>query len=985
MRCTVLLWFACASFAQSGSPHLVISQVYGGGGNTGAALRNDFIELFNRGSQPVDVTGWTVQYASATGAAWQTTALDGVIEPGQYYLVQQAAGTGGTTSLPVPDATGSIAMSATAAKVALVRGAVALSGGLPTDPAIVDLVGYGMADFAETTPAAALSNTTAALRRAGGCTDTDNNASDFQTGAPNPRHRAAARNSCTAQRPPVTLGIGMIQGTGSTSPAVGLTATTTGVVTARRSNGFFLQTPDAEADSAQTTSEGLFVFTSAAPPADAVAGNLVRVTGTVAEFRPAADPSSPTLTEITDPEISLLSAGVPLPAPVTLTRSLLSAGGGIEQLERFEGMRVSVPALRVIGPTGGSRNEAAATASTNGVFYGVIEGTPRPFREPGVSEPDALPAGAARFDANPERLRVDSDAQPGALALEVTTGAVVRNLTGPLDYGGRAYTLLPDPGALPQVSGLGSVRPLIPPTAQEFTIATFNLRRLFDTTDDPATGDPVLTAAGFERRLAKTTTFIRDLLLLPDILAVQEAENRAVLEALAMRLGAGYRAYLEEGNDPSGIDVGFLVKTSRVTVLAVAQAGKDATYTTPAGRPATLHDRPPLLLRARAGDLTFTVIANHLRSLIDIEDPTVQAKRLAQADALAAMIAARLAADPAENLVVLGDFNAFAFDDGYADVLGRINSGGLLVNLTERLPREQSYTYVHDGSAEALDHILVHRSLLGRLSRFAVVRGNADFPESYSSDITRPERVSDHDVPVAYFGLAPQSLRAAGVTNAASFLGGAVAAGEIVTVFIENFGPATPATAALAADGQSVTTTLAQTTVSFDNIAAPLLYAGSRQLTAIVPYEAAGKETTTLRVEYRGQAANPVIVPVATATPGIFAVLNEDLSPNTATNPAPFGSTVILFATGEGQTDPPGQNGRLALATLPKPAAPVFVSIDGLESELGYAGAAPGLVSGLLQVNARIPAAARAGAVPVFLTIGDHGSQTAVTVYLKPL
>ena len=100
---------ASASATSSG---IVISQVYGGGGNSGATYKNDFIELFNRGASPVNVTGWSVQYASAAGTSWQVTNLSGTIAAGQYYLVQEAAGAGGTTNLPTPDATGSIAMSA---------------------------------------------------------------------------------------------------------------------------------------------------------------------------------------------------------------------------------------------------------------------------------------------------------------------------------------------------------------------------------------------------------------------------------------------------------------------------------------------------------------------------------------------------------------------------------------------------------------------------------------------------------------------------------------------------------------------------------------------------------------------------------------------------------------------------------------------------------------------------------------------------------
>jgi predicted extracellular nuclease len=144
---------------------VVISQVYGGGGNAGAVYRNDFIELFNAGTTPVTVTGWSVQYASSTGTSWQVTTLAGTIEPGRYYLVQQGAGANlNAQPLPAPNATGSIAMSATAGKVALVRAATALTGACPVgaNANLVDFVGFGTGTncFEGSAPTATLSNTT---------------------------------------------------------------------------------------------------------------------------------------------------------------------------------------------------------------------------------------------------------------------------------------------------------------------------------------------------------------------------------------------------------------------------------------------------------------------------------------------------------------------------------------------------------------------------------------------------------------------------------------------------------------------------------------------------------------------------------------------------------------------------------------------------------------------------------------------------------
>jgi hypothetical protein len=130
--------------APESSPAIVISQVFGGGGNSGAPFRNDFIEIFNRGNSSVNLTGWSIQYASATASSWSVTPLTLVtLLPGQYYLIQESSGGSSGVVLPAPDATGTIAMAAGSGKVALVKSSTALSGTCPGDPNIVDLVGYG--------------------------------------------------------------------------------------------------------------------------------------------------------------------------------------------------------------------------------------------------------------------------------------------------------------------------------------------------------------------------------------------------------------------------------------------------------------------------------------------------------------------------------------------------------------------------------------------------------------------------------------------------------------------------------------------------------------------------------------------------------------------------------------------------------------------------------------------------------------------------
>jgi hypothetical protein len=193
--------------ARAGVSGVVVSQIYGGGGNAGATFHNDYVELFNAGSGAVDLSGWTVQYATAAGTSWQTTTLSGAIAPGRYYLVQLASNADVGAPLPAADATGTSNLGGTSGKIALARGATALTcgasaGSCSADPLVEDLVGYGSAsDFEGAGSAAGLSNTSAALRANGGCTDTGENATDFAAGTPAPRNSASPANLCTGTSP----------------------------------------------------------------------------------------------------------------------------------------------------------------------------------------------------------------------------------------------------------------------------------------------------------------------------------------------------------------------------------------------------------------------------------------------------------------------------------------------------------------------------------------------------------------------------------------------------------------------------------------------------------------------------------------------------------------------------------------------------------------------------------------------------------------
>lgn len=192
------------SAVATGSSTVAISEVFGGGGNAGAPYANDFVELRNLSAAPVSLSGWSVQYASASGASWSVTPLPAfTLGPGQFFLVQEASGGANGAALPTPDAMGTIALGATAGKIALVSSATALTGTCP--PGAIDLVGYGTATCFEGTAAApAPSNTLSDQRANRGLLDTDQNATDFQTAAPEPQNTASpsavALSSFTAQR-----------------------------------------------------------------------------------------------------------------------------------------------------------------------------------------------------------------------------------------------------------------------------------------------------------------------------------------------------------------------------------------------------------------------------------------------------------------------------------------------------------------------------------------------------------------------------------------------------------------------------------------------------------------------------------------------------------------------------------------------------------------------------------------------------------------
>ena len=194
--------------ARASTSGLVVSQVYAGGGNSGASYTNDFVEIFNGGSSAADLTGWSVQYASAASTSWSVTALAGSVQPGRYHLVQLASSGSVGAALPSPDTTGTTNIANSGGKVALVSATTALAcgasaGSCSAVSSVVDLLGYGSAtDYEGSGAAPALSSTTAATRAGNGCTDTGSNSADFTAIVPSPRNSATAAVACSSAPPP---------------------------------------------------------------------------------------------------------------------------------------------------------------------------------------------------------------------------------------------------------------------------------------------------------------------------------------------------------------------------------------------------------------------------------------------------------------------------------------------------------------------------------------------------------------------------------------------------------------------------------------------------------------------------------------------------------------------------------------------------------------------------------------------------------------
>jgi len=786
-----------ASAIPSTTSPLIINEVYGGGGNSGAPYDRDFVELYNTQATPLDLTGLAVQYASSGGTSWQVTALTGTVPAHGTFVVGEALGSNTAAPDVTVDLDGAIPLSATAGKVALTASSGTLSCGsaaLPCslNPDVLDLVGYGTAtDFSGTGPAPAPSNTTSVSRDAAH-THTVNNAADFTSGAPTPQ-AAGGTGPVGGEKT-----IAEIQGTGAASPLVGATVTTTGVVTAAYPtgglNGYVIQTAGTGGalDASHTASDAIFVFSSATVGSVAV-GNNVRVTGVVSEFNG--------LTELT-----VAAGGVEvLGTAATVTPAAIgwpTTDAGREVLESM-----------LVAPTGAFT--VSNTFSTNQYGeVGLAAGTTPLLQPTEVGAPGSAEAAAAAADDAARGVVLDDGASTNFLsaANQSQTPPYV-SLTNPVRVGEAATFTAPlvvdyrnnvwklNPTAQVVAGGSSPVtfandRTAAPDAAAiggDLRIASFNVLNYFTTLGagttgctsfNDRTGDPVTVNGGcnprgawdpadLKRQQDKIVAAING--LDADVVGLLEIENSltvdgvadealgTLVDALNAAAGSTVWAYVPSATAdlPPAAEMDVITNAIIYRTAAVTRSGPSHALGSLSGDDQAFGNAREPIAQAftpAGGGEPFLVVVNHFKSKgsagpwpgdADTGDGqgASNESRVRQATALRDWVPTIQGS--AQSVALVGDFNSYTqedplrllYDAGYTDAGSHFAPG--------------EYSYSFSGLSGSLDHVLLNGPALARATGADIWEINAE--ESIALEYSRynyhgtlfysadPYRSSDHD------------------------------------------------------------------------------------------------------------------------------------------------------------------------------------------------------------------------------------------------
>lgn len=778
--------------ASAVSSTVVVNEVYGGGGNSGAVFDRDFVELANRSASPVDLAGWRVEYASATGATWAGTPLTGTIPAGGRFLVGEAFGGNlDLPDLPTVDVPGTLAMSGTSGKVRLVDAGAAT----------IDLVAWGTTatPFEGTGPAGGTTNATSVSRNAT-FVDTDQNVTDFTVGAPTPQ------NSGTVPPPPgdtVDATIAAIQGTGTASPLVGQTVRTDGVVTAAYPtgglNGYVIQTAGTGGaiDASHTASDAVFVFSSATAGSVAI-GDHVQVTGLVSEFFG--------LTEVTVATASGLVKLDPAAAVTPVTGTWPATNAAREALESM-----------LFQPTGDLT--ISNTFGTNQYGeVGLAAGTTPLLQTTEVARPSTPQAAAVAADNAARAVTLDdgssinflSAANTGltppyvSLTNPVRVGAAA-TIDAPviLDYRNDVWKLNPTSAGAADVT-FENDRTVAPePVGGDLTVASFNVLNYFTTLGagtigctsfNDRLGDPVTVSGGcpprgawdpadLQRQQDKIVAAINS--LDADVVGLLEIENSAALgevadealgtlvDALNAAAGSEVWAFVPSSSElPPAAEMDVINNAIIYRTAAVERTGPSHALGTLSGdNQAFGNAREPIAqaFTPVGGGTPFLVVVNHFKSKgsagplpgdADTGDGqgASNASRVAQATALRDWVPT-IQGD-AQSVALVGDFNSYTkedplqvlYDAGYTDAASALAPG--------------QYSYSFGGTSGSLDHVLLNGPALERATGADIWEINAE--ESIALEYDRYNyhgtlfyaadeyRSSDHDpVLVGLSGRAP--------------------------------------------------------------------------------------------------------------------------------------------------------------------------------------------------------------------------------------
>ncbi len=536
--------------------------------------------------------------------------------------------------------------------------------------------------------------------------------------------------------------IGDIQGATAVAALLNQTVTFRGIVTGiyedRNASGttfytVFVQDVPGFEDGDPATSDGIALFLGRERPFFQM-GDQLRVSGLVTEFFD--------LTELDDNDLDIAVelTEQPLPEPILIDPPAETAALAA-YFESLEGMRVRVadPA-RVVGPTFSGCGFAIVTSSVS---------TPRIFRRVLTD-----PVG----EVLPVLYQSDQfcDDFPHVKAGDLLTG-----LVGPLTYNFNQFKMVQQEADPLTVTAVPlPTPPVAPPLADnQISVASFNMENYFDTVDDTGNdAEPKPIELELMLKQQKLTAALTQTLGCPTLVAVQEVENKALLDQLAQMAaqscGFTYVVTHLESADVRGIDVALLSNPTAVTVQSAALQQSctlletgilDAQFSCPAGQD-PLFSRPPLLVELTVAERPLTLIINHFKSKRGGEAATA-ARRLLQANHVAGLVAERLAEDAEAAVVVLGDFN----DYEQSPSLLALAENGNLENVLLRLPDETRYSFVFAGVSQLIDGIFVTPSLQDNVARVTILHVNADFPDALGVDVSPAAllfKTTDHDLPL---------------------------------------------------------------------------------------------------------------------------------------------------------------------------------------------------------------------------------------------